>query len=65
MLLAVVAAFMSVAMADSSPADVYTQCKQDAASAEVPAAEMDDFIQKCMEDNGVDAADIDKAMKSK
>ena len=58
----VVAMYMSVAMADSA-ADAYAQCKQDAANSEVSSEDMSAFIHKCMEDSGVDAGDIDKAMK--
>ena len=58
----IVASYMSVAMADNA-ADVYAQCKQDASSSEVSGDDMDGFIRKCMEDNGIDAEDIDKVLK--
>jgi len=61
----VLAMFVSSAMADSNADEVFAQCKQDAANAEVAAPDMDSYVRKCMEDNGVDASDIDSAMKSK
>lgn len=43
----------------STPAEVYNQCKKEAVGEEVASSEMEGYIRQCMEDRGIDSADID------
>ena len=45
--------------AASSPAEVYEQCKKEAEAGEVAPADMQNYLRGCMEENGIEAADVD------
>ncbi len=52
-----------VVMAEVTPVDVLKQCQKDAKESLVSIDEMQGFLRQCMEDAGIESADVDGAMQ--
>lgn len=57
---------MAVAFAEepSKPSQAAAKCKSEAVSDEIPMAEMPMYMSECLEDLGVDQADIDSVIQN-
>lgn len=51
------------AFAESTPKEIYNQCKGKANEDMVPLEQMQQYMRQCMEDAGIDAADVDSTMQ--
>lgn len=52
-----------VVFAAASPKEVYDNCKKEAASNEISTEDMQGYLRQCMEDAGIEAAEVDKTLK--
>lgn len=54
----------TVAFADEmTPTQILQKCKKEAISEEIPAADISAFMHQCLEDYGVEPAEIDTLLK--
>ena len=52
-----------VAFAEATPKEIYNQCQSNAGDEMIPLGETQKYIRKCMEDAGIEAADVDSTMQ--
>ena len=52
-----------VAFAEVTPKEIYKQCQSNASDEMIPLGETQQYIRKCMEDAGIEAADVDSTMQ--
>lgn len=66
LLAAILAGFLitPVVMAEtSSPAEVLAACKKEAKDNEIADEDLQNYLRGCMEDSGIDAADVDNTLR--
>ncbi|MGD8567272.1 MAG: hypothetical protein PVJ39_04255 [Gammaproteobacteria bacterium] len=53
-----------MAMAEaSSPAEIMAACKKEAKDNEIADEDLQNYVRGCMEDSGIDAADVDNLLQ--
>lgn len=53
----------SFAFAESSPKEIYNQCQSKANEEVIPLEQLQQYMRQCMEEAGIDAADVDSTMQ--
>ena len=49
--------------AESSPKEIFNQCKSKANEEVIPLEQMQQYLRQCMEEAGIDAADVDNTLQ--
>ena len=52
-----------VAFAEVTPKEIYKECQAKANEEMIPLGQMQQYLRQCMEDAGIEAADVDSTMQ--
>ena len=52
-----------LAFAEVTPKEIYKQCQSNASEEMIPLGQMQQYLRQCMEDAGIEAADVDSTIQ--